>query len=193
MKGWKLIILSAALFVSYGCAARGKLSEGEARELIARAPGLSLKEDQIKVTQIVQPTSDHAVVEATISTGFKYQRVDGKWVLKEVRVGLNRWEDVGLVIEAINREKSDRARKMLELIAKGVERYRNDFSSYPQGDFEGLIDLISPRYLPKVIRLDPWSNPFVYQYSGSGYRLISVGADGTAGTQDDIVLVGPVR
>ena len=67
---------------------------------------------------------------------------------------------------------------------------------YPKsGDLEALVNQPSNvtnwrgPYL-KSIPLDPWGNPYTYDYPGkhnpNGYDLLSNGKDGRAGTDDDI-------
>lgn len=45
-------------------------------------------------------------------------------------------------------------------------------------------------YLDKDVPLDPWGNPYIYRSPGTrnadGYDLLSVGADGREGTEDDL-------
>ena len=45
-------------------------------------------------------------------------------------------------------------------------------------------------YLKKGVPLDPWGNPYSYDYPGkhnaNGYDILSMGPDGRAGTDDDI-------
>jgi general secretion pathway protein G len=46
-------------------------------------------------------------------------------------------------------------------------------------------------YLKKGIPPDPWGNPYTYEYPGkhnvNGYDIMSMGPDGHAGTDDDVV------
>jgi hypothetical protein len=55
------------------------------------------------------------------------------------------------------------------------------------------MDHLSPRYLPRVIRIDPWQRPYKYQGERDRFTLRSLGADGKDGTADDIELAGPSR
>jgi hypothetical protein len=54
-----------------------------------------------------------------------------------------------------------------------------------------LIDHLSPRYLARVIRVDPWHRPYQYEGQPDRYSLRSLGPDGKPNTQDDIVVSGP--
>ncbi len=50
---------------------------------------------------------------------------------------------------------------------------------------EGLEALVAEKLLRKNDILDPWGNPYIYQYPGendsSGYEIMSYGADGKEG------------
>jgi general secretion pathway protein G len=79
-----------------------------------------------------------------------------------------------------------------------LDAYEVDTGRYPSGG-DGLEMLLSPPgdvsgwrgpYLKSAIPLDPWGNPYGYEYPGrnnpTGYDLISAGPDGQLGTADDI-------
>ena len=51
-----------------------------------------------------------------------------------------------------------------------------------------LMDHLSPAYLGSIIRLDAWSQELSYKGTATAYRLASLGPDGKAGTDDDIIL-----
>lgn len=82
----------------------------------------------------------------------------------------------------------------LRTISASLEMYRLDNRMYPTA-VQGLAALsqrptdaplppnwVAGGYLPQV-PTDPWGNPYVYsiQGSGSGYTLVSLGADGQPG------------
>ena len=54
-----------------------------------------------------------------------------------------------------------------------------------------LIDHLSPHYLTRVIRVDPWHRPYHYEGQQERYSLRSLGPDGKPNTPDDIVVSGP--
>jgi hypothetical protein len=54
-----------------------------------------------------------------------------------------------------------------------------------------LIDHLSPKYLIRVIRVDPWHRPYQYDGQQDHYSLRSLGPDGKPNTPDDIVVSGP--
>lgn len=84
-------------------------------------------------------------------------------------------------------------------ISMALKLYELDNGDFPTTE-QGLKALLAkpssnpvPRnwngpYIEKE-PLDPWGSPYQYQYSGSktdGYKLYSLGRDGTEGTEDDI-------
>lgn len=181
-------LISAALLALGGCAAQS-LSKSGVREALRKAPGIELKKDEVEILDVSE-TGKNAIVKARITTALRYEQVGGQWVLREIRLGDRRWEDVNVLKSALDQERTERARLMLGQIAGGLERYRQARGQYPNAPtFEALIDQLSPQYLPELIRIDPWSRPFLYQYrSPESYRLLSTGADGKEGTPDDIIL-----
>jgi hypothetical protein len=50
-----------------------------------------------------------------------------------------------------------------------------------------LVDHLNPRYLARIIRVDPWHQPYLYEGTQTTFTLRSAGADGKENTPDDIV------
>jgi len=92
------------------------------------------------------------------------------------------------------------ARSQIEMLGAALDAYRLDNGRYP-GTQQGLDALweeprIEPRprnwrgpYLRKAVPLDPWGNAYVYESPGQvnprGYDLLSYGADGTPGGEQE--------
>ena len=55
-----------------------------------------------------------------------------------------------------------------------IDTYRAEHGQFPNS-LEGMPDAV-----------DPWGRHFIYKVSGNSYSLLSPGADGVAGTKDDI-------
>jgi general secretion pathway protein G len=83
-----------------------------------------------------------------------------------------------------------------------LNAFEVDTGSYPRGT-DGLQQLIvAPPditgwrgpYLVSDIPLDPWGQPYTYEYPGrlnpSGYDIVSTGPDKQPGTADDITNAG---
>ena len=79
-----------------------------------------------------------------------------------------------------------------------LDAFEVDTGFYPKGS-NGLSALVEEPsgvsgwkgpYLKKGIPLDPWGNPYTYNYPGknnpTGYDLSSMGPDGRVGGDDDI-------
>lgn len=95
----------------------------------------------------------------------------------------------------VDEAKQKAAATQIELFGTALDSFRLDVGRYPT-TAEGLEALINPvsgldswngPYLKKrVIPLDPWGNPYVYESPGrySDYDLISYGADKMEGGED---------
>jgi len=91
------------------------------------------------------------------------------------------------------------AQTQISAFKTALDAFEVDMGHYPAGK-SGLMDLIvQPRnapnwhgpYLDKdAIPKDPWQNDYIYECPGrhnpSSYDIMSMGADGRAGTDDDI-------
>lgn len=98
-----------------------------------------------------------------------------------------------------NTAKIQMAEAKVQDIAKAVELFNVTIGRYPSTD-EGIDALLSCpssisnpdkwTQLIKTIPVDPWDNPFQYQYPSShdsnGFDIWSCGPDGISGTDDDI-------
>ena len=93
----------------------------------------------------------------------------------------------------------DAARIQINAFKTGLQVYHRDFARYP----ENLEELRQPAgganqgdrwkgpYLEEDIPLDPWGRPYQYelvqdQYGNPTFKITSLGADGQAGSEDDI-------
>jgi hypothetical protein len=112
-----------------------------------------------------------------------------KWLLQDVRLGDRRWERVDRILDAIEQSRNEQTGRELDQLQGGVQRYLQEEGKVPLVEsFEELVDTISPEYLPVVIRIDAWWNPYSYRVKGiSQFELRSAGPDGELGTRDDLV------
>jgi general secretion pathway protein G len=95
--------------------------------------------------------------------------------------------------------KQAAARTQIDTFGTALDAFEVDNGYYPKGK-NGLQDLIvQPRnannwkgpYLKgDAVPIDPWGNAYIYECPGrhnpSGYDLMSMGADGRVGGDDDI-------
>ncbi|HYJ44986.1 MAG TPA: type II secretion system protein GspG, partial [Pyrinomonadaceae bacterium] len=131
-----------------------------------------------------------ATVVAQVETAFRFVKGgDGKWRVAEIRTGDNRWEDVEMLARAVNAEKTSRARAELETLATALEAYRRERGFYVVASDEGTLeDHLNPHYLARILRVDPWHKPYLYEGTRSSYRLRSAGPDGKENTGDDVTI-----
>ena len=191
-----MLIISLAALVSAGVVftasrtrAAGDLSPKEARKLIARMAGIELPSDAVRVKEI-STSGNSAVVVAQVETAFRLVKGDNdKWRIAEIRTGDRRWEDLDTLMKALNAEKTSRARAELESIATALESFRRERGAYVESKSEAaLIDNLSPRYLARVIRIDPWHQPYQYEGARTNFVLRSNGPDGKPDTADDVTV-----
>lgn len=191
-----LVAFAAAgtFFVASRTRAAGDLSPKEARKLIANMAGIQLPSDAVRVKDI-SSAGNSAVVVAEVETAFRMVKSDkGKWRISEIRTGDRRWEDVDTLMRALNAEKTARARAELESIATALESFRRERGFYIEAKSEAaLVDKLNPRYLSRVIRIDPWHKPYEYEGEPTTFSLRSHGPDGKPGTPDDITVTSGSR
>ena len=190
------LVLSLLIVVTFGVAltcmharAAGDLTPKEARKLIAHLAGIQLPSDAVRVKNI-SSFGNSVVVVAQVETAFRFVKGDrDKWRVAEIRTGDRRWEDVDMLVRALNSEKTSRVRAELETIATALESFRRERGFYVEAKSEAaLIDQLNPRYLARVIRVDPWNQPYEYEGSRTSFVLRSTGPDGKANTADDITV-----
>lgn len=183
-----IFVCVCALAVTRARAA-GDLTPKEARRLIARMAGIQLPSDAVRVKE-VSAMGGSATVVAQVETAFRFEKGgDGKWRIAEIRTGDRRWEDVDMLVKALNAEKTSRARAELESIATALESYRREHGSYLESKTEAaLMDNLNPRYLPRAIRVDPWHQPYEYEGGRSSFVLRSNGPDAKPNTPDDVTI-----
>jgi len=190
-----LLITSLILFVAV-CGvvitttrAAGDLTPKEARRLIARMAGIQLPSDAVRIKE-VSATGNTATVVAQVETAFRFDKGgDGKWRVAEIRTGDRRWEDVDMLVKALNAEKTARARAELESIATALESFRRERGSYLESkSAAALIDNLNPHYLSRVIRVDPWHQPYEYEGTLTSFVLRSAGPDEKVNTSDDLII-----
>ena len=184
-----LVMISLALSLLGIAAFARELGSREAREKIAQTLGFD-KADSVHVKNISRGAGGEAIVEAQFDASFRFSTdKSGSWQPVEVRTGDRKWESIELIQTALRKEKALRTGADLRTIATALEAYRRDIGSYVSGDTGAvLMDHLSPAYLGSIIRLDAWSQELSYKGTATAYRLASLGPDGKAGTDDDIIL-----
>ena len=97
----------------------------------------------------------------------------------------------------LSQSKSDSAMIQMQNFEQPLDLYKLNVGSYPSTDIglEGLLN--EPANAPSgkwrgpylkatEIPADPWGRPYNYTADGAGFKIISLGEDGTADTEDDV-------
>jgi general secretion pathway protein G len=170
-----------------------------ARCIIAAMLGVPLPSDDVRIKDVSQlgiplASASSAIVVARVRLELRLENDRGSWRISAVRSGSGDWVGIDNLPGALDEAKRSRAGEELAALARALEKYRSDRGFYVSSDKEPiLIDHLSPRYLSRVIRVDPWHNPYLYQGERDRFELRSSGPDGKENTQDDIVVSGPSR
>jgi hypothetical protein len=174
--------------------ARASLDALFARELLASLLGVELPSDAVRVKE-VSSLYKSAVAVAQVAAEFRFNKgSDGKWRIVQLRTGTREWTDVERMIHVVNDEKAKRARAELNMMLGALVYFKAERGFYVIADNTGtLVDQLSPRYLSRVIRLDPWHRPYLYEGKRDDFTLRSAGADGLPGTADDINALQMIR
>lgn len=83
----------------------------------------------------------------------------------------------------------------ISTLEAALDTYRLDVGEYPDS-LEGLMTNDSGRaswngpYLRRAVPQDPWDNDYVYDGGGRQFTLVSYGADGERGGEDDDADIG---
>lgn len=171
------------------------VAKERARCLIARLVGLEPTSDAVNINEVSPlelPFSNSAssVVEAQVEAEFHLEKAtNGKWAVTKIRTGSSQWRDIESLVRSVDEQKRVRARRELETVATALEIFRRTRGFYVTATSEAvLIDQLTPRYLNQVIRVDPWHRPYRYEGTRDRFILRSLGADGKAGTDDDVTI-----
>ena len=170
-------------------------SPKRARCLLGDLLGIELPSDAIRIQEVAPmpiplASQPSATVIAWLRIEARLARDKSGWRVIEVRTGNRDWVVLDSLLASLNEEKRRQARSELELIASALQKFRKERGYYVVSDSEAVaIDHLSPRYLPRVIRLDPWHQPYKYQGERDRFVLSSTGPDGKENTPDDIELV----
>jgi hypothetical protein len=170
-----------------------------ARCLLGSLLGVEVPSDAIRVQEV----SPMAIPLASrpSATVVAWVRIDARlvndkkgWHVTEAHTGNHNWVRLEPLAAALNQEKQGQARTELELMAQALEKFRQDRGWYVVSDNQGVaIDFLSPRYLARVIRFDPWHQPYKYLGERDHFTLRSTGPDGKADTPDDIQITSSGR
>jgi Type II secretion system (T2SS), protein G len=174
-----------------------ELTTKQARCLVARLFGVALPSDDVRIKEISPfglslGSESTALVEALVHVDFRLARDAKGWQVAEFKSGGRDWVNVSDLPAAVDQLKRSAASDELSIVAKALADYRRERGSFVVSDKESvLIDHLSPKYLTRVIRVDPWQRPYQYEGEQDHYSLRSLGPDGKPNTPDDIVVSNP--
>jgi hypothetical protein len=177
---------------------RGKVavdpSVKRARCLLGHLLGIETPSDAIRIQEVnPMPIPMASQPSATVAA---WLRVDARltsdksgWYVTELRTGNRDWVKLEPLLAALNEQKEKQARAELGLIARALEKFRKDRGFYVVSDKQSVvIDFLSPRYLGRVIRVDPWNQPYKYLGQRDHFTLRSTGPDRKPDTSDDVLV-----
>jgi type II secretion system (T2SS) protein G len=174
-------------------------SARRARCLLGNLLGIEVPSDALRIQQIApfvipMASQPSAVVVAWIRVEARVTNDNGGWRVVALRTGQHDWVQIDPVIAVVNAGKQKKAQAELQLIAKALEQFRAERGYYIVSDSQAaLIDHLNPLFLSRVIRTDPWYQPYKYQGERDHFTLRSTGPDAKEGTADDLVVAGQSR
>jgi Type II secretion system (T2SS), protein G len=180
-----------------GSKSRTGLTTRRARCLVANLFGVVLPSDEVRIEEISPfglsiGSESSALVIALVEADFRLARDAKGWHVADFKSGNRDWANVTGLPAAVDQIKRSAATEDLSTIAKALVDFRRERGSFIVSDNESvLIDHLSPRYLTRVILVDPWHRPYQYEGQQDRFSLRSLGPDGQANTPDDIVVSGP--
>lgn len=178
-------------------AALSAMTVKRARCLVAELLGVTLPSDEVRIKDLSSldlpfGSESSALIESSIRVDFRLARDTRGWRVSELKTGNRAWANLDTFATALNEAKHASAADDLATIAHALVDFRRARGSFVVSDKESvLIDHLSPRYLARVIRVDPWHRPYQYDGETDRFSLRSLGPDGKPNTPDDIVLSGP--
>lgn len=174
-----------------------ELTNKRARCLVAELLGIQLPSDDVRIRDVSSfglslGAESSALVTALVQVDFRFARAVRSWHVTEFRSGTRDWVRIAGIPGAMDQIKRTEAADELSTIAKALEDFRRERGYFIVSEDQSvLIDHLSPRYLARVIRVDPWHRPYHYEGQQDRYSLRSLGPDGKPNTADDIVVSGP--
>jgi len=165
--------------------------------LIAELLGVTLPSDQVRIKDLSSldlplGSESSALIESSIQVDFRLARDTSGWRVTQFKSGNREWTNLDTFAAALNDAKRANATSDLAIIANALIDFRRQRGSFVVSDKESvLIDHLSPRYLTRVIRVDPWHRPYQYDGAQDRFSLRSLGPDGKPNTPDDVVVSGP--
>ena len=175
----------------------GDLTFKLGRCLVAELFGIAVPSDDVRIKSISGfglplSTEPSALAETKVKLAVRFAKDSSGWHTTAVKTGSRDWVTIESVATSLEAAKSAQARDDLKTLATALESFRRDRGGFVVSDkHSALIDHLCPRYLTRVIRLDPWDHPYTYEGERDRFTLRSAGPDGKQNTADDVVLSVP--
>lgn len=171
-----------------------ELSVKRVRCLVAELLGVDLPSDDVRIKSFssfaVPLASEESVIVVTkVRLSVRFARRGKGWQVTELKSGNRTWTNIENLPAAVATVKTARATEDMKVLAAALNEFRRERGTFVVTDkHPALVDHLSPRYLSRVIRLDPWHNPYQYQGERTSFTLRSAGPDGKLNTADDVIL-----
>jgi hypothetical protein len=175
----------------------GDLSVRQARCLIAALFEIQLPSDSVRIKSISGlgiplASEPSATVVSLVRFGVRFRKDRSGWYTTSFKTGMHDWIRVEDIDKSLATLKAEQARDEMRTVASALVKFRQERGTFVVSDKHPvLIDHLSPRYLARVIRLDPWGNAYEYAGETDHFTLRSAGPDRKMGTGDDVVFSGP--
>jgi hypothetical protein len=173
------------------------LSVRQARCLIAALFEIQLPSDWVRIKSISGlgiplASEPSATVVSLVRFGVRFRKDRSGWYTTSFKTGMHDWIRVEDIDKSLAAVKAEQARDEMRTLASALAKFRQERGTFVVSDKHPvLIDHLSPRYLGRVIRLDPWGNSYEYAGEADHFTLRSAGPDRKMATGDDIVFSGP--
>jgi len=172
------------------------LTVRQARCLLASLFQVELPNDAIRIKSISGlgiplATEPSATVVSLVRFGVRFNRDRAGWRTNSFKTN-SHWISVEGIADSLASAKAAQAREDMNIVAAALSKFRQERGAFVVSDKHPvLIDHLSPKYLGRVIRLDPWGKSYQYVGESSHFTLRSAGPDGKMDTGDDLVVSGP--
>jgi hypothetical protein len=167
----------------------GKKKDKEKKDGPGQKPAEPLTRGPLTIKQL-SPMGSSAVAEVEVAAEFVVAKdARGRWRATGFEVAGEPVTGLAALWPAVNTRKAARVGEDFAALVEALEAFRRERGLYVVGeDAVVLLDHLSPRYAKRIIRLDPWHNPYRYTGTAAAYTLSSDGPDGKRGTADDVTL-----
>jgi len=172
------------------------LTVRQARCLLAALFEVELPNDAVRIKSISGlgiplATEPSATVVSLVRFGVRFNHDGAGWRTSSFKTN-SHWIAVERIAASLAAAKTAQAREDMKTVAAALSKFREERGAFVVSDKHPvLIDHLSPKYLGRVIRLDPWGKAYQYVGDSSHFTLRSAGPDGKMDTGDDLVVSGP--